>query len=383
MEGPKYRAAIIGAGWMGGFIDGLSSMPEYRLPCDHASAYTAIEETQVVAAANRGEARRKAFTERFGVANTYADYREMIEKEKPDIVSVTTPAYTHAEQIIFALEHGVRGIYAEKGLCASLDEADRLTTALKSNHIAFNWGAERRHQDGVVRLRQAIARGDIGEPRYAVVYALTDLMKHHSHSFNTAAMLLGDPAPSWVEGSLVESGDPLDPGSARLGPHEGTGPFERQPLGLPTYDPDRHRFVPPPGYYEVADPIVGFSRVGYANGAQAVFIPMAERYIDIDVHGSEGRAYVWDDGEVYRIRRHSKSNSEVTERSIRQTGESPTVRIIREIIHELETGERTAGNIDITMQTVEVQFALAHSHLQAGARVDVPVADRGLYIPSH
>jgi hypothetical protein len=28
-----------------------------------------------------------------------------------------------------------------------------------------------------------------------------------------------------------------------------------------------------------------------------------------------------------------------------------------------------------------VQFALAHSHLQGGARVQVPVADRTLYIP--
>ena len=41
----------------------------------------------------------------------------------------------------------------------------------------------------------------------------------------------------------------------------------------------------------------------------------------------------------------------------------------------------TAGNIDITMQSVEAQFGMVHSHLQNGARVDLPLADRTLYIP--
>ena len=47
----------------------------------------------------------------------------------------------------------------------------------------------------------------------------------------------------------------------------------------------------------------------------------------------------------------------------------------------MEGGERTAGNIDVTMQTVEAQFGVAHSHLQDGARVSLPIADRSLYIP--
>ncbi len=33
------------------------------------------------------------------------------------------------------------------------------------------------------------------------------------------------------------------------------------------------------------------------------------------------------------------------------------------------------------MQSVEVQFGVACSHLQDGARVALPVTDRSLYIP--
>ena len=73
--------------------------------------------------------------------------------------------------------------------------------------------------------------------------------------------------------------------------------------------------------------------------------------------------------------------SAVVEKIIQPVGESPSVNTIRNIIRELETGERTAGNIDMTMQIVEPEFGIAYSHLQGGSRVVLPVADRSLYIP--
>jgi predicted dehydrogenase len=357
-----YRVAIIGSGRMGGLIEDEIPPGSFSRPYGHFSAYAAIPETEVIAVANRGAERLKRFAARFGVTNSYIDYREMIAKERPDIVSVTTPSWARAEPIIFAAEHGVRGIYAEKGLCASLSEADRIVAAVKANRVAFNWGAMRRHHDGFKRLRAAIARSDIGEPRYAAMYAYTDLIKHHPHTLDLVSMLLGDPRPEWVEGRLVEPGDPLDPGRP-----------------LPTFDPARRRFVPPPGK-EIADPMVGFFRVGYQGGAEACFIPMAGRF-DVDVHGTEGRAFAWDNGEDFRVRRANQSGSEVRETVIRPVGESPTICTIRDLIREIETGERTAGNIDVTMQSVEAQFGLAHSHLRGGERVTLPVADRDLYVP--
>ncbi|MBM3242773.1 Gfo/Idh/MocA family oxidoreductase [Candidatus Poribacteria bacterium] len=362
MNKTVYRVAIIGTGRMGGLIEDELPVNQFFSPYGHFSAYAAIEQTEVVAVANRGAERLKRFTKRFGITNTYLDYREMIEKEKPDIVSVTTPSFARAEPIIFAAEHGVRGIYAEKGLCASLAEADRIVAACKGNNVAFNWGAMRRHHNGYVRSREAIARGDIGEPRYAIMYAYTDLIKHHPHTLDLVSMLLGDPKPIWVEGRLMERNVSQPPSRS-----------------FPDYDPAGHCFTPPPGE-EIADPMVGFFRVGYENGAEGIFVPMSGRF-DIDIHGTEGRVYAWDNGDVLRVRRSAKGNSEIEEKIIKPTGESPTVCTIRNIIREMETGERTAGNIDVTMQSVEAQFGVAHSHLQGGARISLPVADRSLYIP--
>src|SRR5437764_10780041 len=164
---------------MGGLIEDEIPAGSFWKPYGHFSAYQAFPETRVVAVANRGAERLERFAKRFGVTNTYLDYRAMIEKERPDIISITTPSFARAEPIIFAAEHGVRGIYAEKGLCASLAEADRIVATCQANRVAFNWGAMRRQHDGFKRLRDAIVRGEVGEPRYAVMYFYSDLIKHH------------------------------------------------------------------------------------------------------------------------------------------------------------------------------------------------------------
>ena len=375
---PPFRVAIIGGGRIGGLLEDEQPPNTFRKPHGHFAAYSAVDQTEVVAVAGRRPGRLQMYTERFGITNTYLDYREMIEKEKPEIVSVTTQSRYRAEAILFAVEHGVRGIYAEKALCASLAEADSIAAACRSKGVAFNFGAERRYHDGYVRLRQAIERGDIGQPQFAFTFWCTDLMKHHSHSFDTVAMLLGDPAPVWAEGRLVEPGDRLDPGQTRMGPREGDE-MTRQPLPIPAYDPESHCFVPPEGT-RYAEPVLEFARVGYENGTESVFVPRLGA-TEFEVHGDQGRVWAWDDGADFRVRRRAEGGWE--EEVIRPRGESPTVVIIREIVRELETGERTSGHIDRTLQAAEAEFAVACSHLQGGARVSVPVEDRNLYIPGH
>ena len=375
MSKAKFRVAIIGTGRMGGLMEDENPFTnQYVKPYGHFSSYEAIEETEVVAVANRGRERLERFSKRFEFDNGYLDYREMIEEEKPDIVSITTPSVRRAEPIIFAAENGVKGIYAEKGLCASLEEADRIRAAVKANNVAFNWGASRRQHSAWIQVAEAIARGDIGEPLYATMYTLTDIIKHHPHTLDTVSMLLGDPEPTWVEGTLVQKGDRLDGGASK-----------ERPRAFPDYDAEGHRFVPPEGE-EIADPIVGFYRVGYDSGAEGIFVPITGRW-ELDVHGTEGRAWGWEQQGVWRVRRgggkptRGRRSSPVGETEIHPEGDSPTVCTIRDIIKEIETGERTRGNIDVTMKSVEAEFGIAYSHLQGGCRVSLPVEDRSLYIP--
>ena len=360
----QYRVAIIGTGRMGGLIEDEQGDRSFMTPYGHFPSYDAMPETTVVAVANRGKERLERFCNRFNFTNGYLDYREMIEKEKPDIVSVTTPSFARAEPIIFCAEHGVKGIFAEKGLCASLAEADRIHAAVTRNNVAFNWGAQRRHHDAYKRLRDAIQGGAIGRPIHAILNYFTDIIKHHPHTIDLVQMMLGDPTPVWVEGRLVDPSDPRVKGSERA-----TAP----------YNAENHSFEPLPGQ-EIADPMVDFFRVGYETGAVGYFVP-TPRSFDLEVRGTEGRALAWDNGMDTRIQRPLRRGDEVEETTIHAAGDPPGITNIHNIIREIETGERTDGNINVTMQAVEVQFGVAYSSLQGGTRVSVPVADRSLYIP--
>ena len=116
-EPHRYRAALIGCGRMGAFIDNGGASPH---AFSHAAGYLACPRTVLVALSDpRAEVMNRA-GERYGVAaaHRYRDYREMLEREQPDIVSVATQPEQRAAIVIHACEHGARAIYAEKPLAA-------------------------------------------------------------------------------------------------------------------------------------------------------------------------------------------------------------------------------------------------------------------------
>src|SRR5688572_3625458 len=108
---------------MGGTIDDETEhYTPIVLPYSHAATYAAAEGVELVAIADLDAGRLEGFGTRWEIPEErrYADYREMIRKERPDILSVTTPATKHAEIVIFAAENGVPGIWCEKGMACSM-----------------------------------------------------------------------------------------------------------------------------------------------------------------------------------------------------------------------------------------------------------------------
>ena len=66
----------------------------------------------------------------------------MIERENPEIISVTTRPGSHREIVVFAAEHGVKGIWCEKPLCCSMAEADAMVAACEKNGTTTQPGCE-------------------------------------------------------------------------------------------------------------------------------------------------------------------------------------------------------------------------------------------------
>ena len=223
--GAKYRVAIIGTGRMGGLMeDEFPPGSQFHKPYGHFSAYQSIEETEVVAVANRGEERLKRFERRFGITNTYLDYREMIETEKPDIVSVTTASVHRAEPIIFCAEHGGTGHLLGEGAVRVVGGSGPHPRGRSRRTMWPSTGGPcAATHDGFKQLRAAIADGAIGDLLYGVMYSRTDIIKHHPHTVDLVSMMLGDPTPVWVEGRLAEPGEGDVPGSKPYPEYDAAG----------------------------------------------------------------------------------------------------------------------------------------------------------------
>src|SRR5438093_3565509 len=201
----QYRAALVGCSRMGAFIDNeVRSSRSIVLPYSHAAGYEACERTDLVAGADLREDVLAAFGERYGVPpeRRYADYRRMIERERPDILSIATQPEQRAEVALFAVEHGVRALYCEKPLCASVAEAHRLVEAVERRGVAFNMGTNRRWHPGFDALRDLIASGELGALKTLVIYSNGTLFNTSSHWFDLVMRLNGDAPVVWAQAHL-------------------------------------------------------------------------------------------------------------------------------------------------------------------------------------
>ena len=106
--------AIVGAGRMGQL---------------HAANLRAIAGVRIVAVADVQLSAAEALAAADG-AGAFADYREMLERAKPDLVYLCTSAFDHAGPMVFAAERGVN-IFVEKPLAASIADARAAVEAVE------------------------------------------------------------------------------------------------------------------------------------------------------------------------------------------------------------------------------------------------------------
>jgi hypothetical protein len=113
MDQRTYRAALVGCSRMGAFIDNeVVGSPSAQLPYSHAAGYEACARTDLVAGSDLRPDVLEQFGRRYRVPpeRCYVDYREMIRREQPDILSVATQPEQRAEVMLFAIENGVHAL---------------------------------------------------------------------------------------------------------------------------------------------------------------------------------------------------------------------------------------------------------------------------------
>ena len=164
MSDQPYRAAIIGLGFVGAGDqvsgDALGQRVE-NLDGTHAAALMGNPRIQLVAGSSRDAGRRERFARRTG-AKTHADWREMLDQEPLDIVSVATYAPQHAGITVACAERGVRVVYCEKPIATQLVDAERMIAACDQAGALLVINHNRRFNPNYRRLRDIIATDGLG-----------------------------------------------------------------------------------------------------------------------------------------------------------------------------------------------------------------------------
>ena len=343
----EYRVGLIGCGRMGATIDDeVRDHPHSDLwiPFSHAAGYTAVERTSLVAVADAIPEKAEAIRQRYGAQRAYTDYREMIEREQLDIVSVATRPATHREIVVFAVEHGVKGIYCEKPLCCSMAEADDIVAACEQHGVKFNYGTQRRYMPLYHRLRELVAGGEIGEVRGITAHtAPSSAQWGLTHTSDMLLLLAGDPTIELVQ-STVDLG-----GVEFSGNHLAT------------------------------DPRVSSAYVGFSNGIHGYVVTGLGT--EFEVIGTKGAVRTLNNGAQAQLRRADDRHGVLAEAPFPDTPRiSGTVKGIEDIVEALDTGRETQGHVRLAHRSQEMILGFVESHRQDGRRIPLPLANRELYV---
>ena len=148
----KYRTALIGSGWWGMNIAGVAAQ------CGRCKmvAMCDVDQRILDPAAEKME---KLTGEK---PKKYKDYRELLQKEKPDIAIVATPDHWHALCAIAAVKAGAH-VYVEKPISHTIMEGRAMVNAARAAGRVVQVGTHRRVSLHNVSGRKFIQDGNVGK----------------------------------------------------------------------------------------------------------------------------------------------------------------------------------------------------------------------------
>ena len=126
---------------------------------------------------NRGDERRKAVAEDFGI-KTYENLNEMMSDSGADAAVICSPSSIHVEDAMRAIAAHLH-IFVEKPVGTNLDEVDRLVETAESEKVISHVGSNMRFHWGPRRVKQILDSGQIGRPLWGNFWGAMHLPDWH------------------------------------------------------------------------------------------------------------------------------------------------------------------------------------------------------------
>jgi len=143
----KLKGVVIGAGYFSHF---------------HYEAWSRIDDVEIVAMSDLDLRKCSDIKSKFKVSKSYANYKEMLEIEKPDFVDVVTPPETHFEICTFAADMGITTI-SQKPLTPDYKSSKSLIDYFATKNISLVVHENFRFQPWHREIKKLLSNDEIGQ----------------------------------------------------------------------------------------------------------------------------------------------------------------------------------------------------------------------------
>lgn len=209
MSTGRLRFGILGAGRIGRVH---AETLAFRLP-----------EAEIVAITDVNQEAARALAARCHIPRIAGSAAEIFADDTIDAVLICTSTDTHAGLIVQAAEAG-KHIFCEKPVSLSLDKIDSSLAAVEKAGVKLQVGFNRRFDSNFIRVRQAVAAGEVGTPNLMHIVSRDPAPPPYTylrpsgglfldmmiHDFDMARYLLGDEVEEVYTAAAA-----IDPGFAK------------------------------------------------------------------------------------------------------------------------------------------------------------------------
>ena len=101
--------------------------------------------------------------------NQYTDYREMLQKEKPELVAIATESGKHAAIALDCIEAGCN-VIIEKPIALSLKDADMIIEAADRKGVKVCANHQNRFNKSIGKIREAVDKNRFGKLFYGTAH---------------------------------------------------------------------------------------------------------------------------------------------------------------------------------------------------------------------
>ncbi len=158
----------------------------------HVDSIQNVEGSKIVAACDREPLMAKQLADRFSIPAYYDDAVEMLEKEEPDVVHITTTAQSHYPLGKLCLEAGCH-VYMEKPFTETAAQTAELIALAESKGLKMTVGHNLQYSPEAIEMRHLIKSGFLDGPPIHI--ECSQMFPHDESSYGKA--LLGD-SNHWV-----------------------------------------------------------------------------------------------------------------------------------------------------------------------------------------